>query len=73
MRVAHRRRDPAIGDDAAGNQLLDPGFAQHLVEPRHIEGGIGDLLDLEVRGRKLANERVAPAAQREVTLTAAAL
>ncbi len=35
---------------------------------RHVEGGIGDLLDLEVGGRELVDKRMAPGAGREIAL-----
>ncbi len=62
MGVAQRRGDAAIGDDAADDQRVDPAFAQHPFQPRHVEGGIGDLL--HAAGRPVAAHRPAGAPRR---------
>ncbi len=68
MRVAHRRGDAAIGDDAGEEQLLDAALAQHPFEPRGVERRIGDLLDLRRRPAPVRRPALAPAAGREIAL-----
>ena len=63
MRVAHRGGDAAIGDDAGNIELASmPRLAQQPFQPRHVEGGIGDLLHREVGRRKFVDELLSPGA-----------
>ena len=66
MRVAHRRGDAAIGDDAADVELLDIRLAQHPFEPAHVEGRIGDLLDREIDRLENVDRRMSPGARLEI-------
>jgi hypothetical protein len=60
MGVPHGRSDAAIGDDAGDLEHLDPRLAQNPFEPRHVECGIGDLLNREIGGRQFFDQRMAP-------------
>ena len=45
-----------------------PHFLQHPFEARGVEGRIGDLFDVDVGGRELLDQLLAPASRREVAL-----
>jgi hypothetical protein len=68
MRVAHRRGDAAIGDDAGEIEVLDAAFAQAPFEPRRMEGRKGDLLDRDVGGRERVDHLLPPASGHEIAL-----
>src|SRR5947209_4263286 len=66
MRIAHRRGDATIGDDAGEVQMLDAALAQHPFEARGMKSRVRDLLHIDVGGRELIDELLAPASRREV-------
>ncbi len=67
MRARNVDATPPLVIDAADDQLVDVGLAQHPFHPRHVERRIGDLLDREIRRHKFVDQLMAPAAGREVT------
>ena len=53
VRVADRACHAAVGDDAADDEAGDAEFVENELEPRLVEGGVGDLFDGGGGGAKL--------------------
>src|SRR5437763_11369370 len=68
LRIADRRSDAAIGDDAGEIELRDATFAQAPFEPRGVERRKCDLLYIDICGRERIDQLLPKTARREVAL-----